>query len=140
MEASVCIEQQGTVEEIINHTIRVRIHREAACGHCSAGSMCNLFEVSERIIETEDNGLALKAGDQVEVTISRRLGNKAVYLGYLLPFLLLMTVLIISNALGLKEWLSGILSLSILVPYYVFLYLFRNRLRRSFSFTIRKKV
>ena len=75
----------------------------------------------------------------VGITITRNMGNKAVILGYLLPFMLLITLLITVNALGFKEWLSGLVSIASLVPYYLLLYLFRNRLRKSFTFTIRKK-
>jgi sigma-E factor negative regulatory protein RseC len=139
MEASVCIAQKGTVEEIVNHTIRVRIQRESACGHCNARSMCNLSDISERIIEAYDNGLDLKIGDFVEITITRSMGHKAVLLGYLLPFLLVITILILLNALKLQEWLSGLISLGMLIPYYMFLYLLRDRLKKSFTFTLSKK-
>jgi len=139
METSVCVEQKGTVEEILNHRIRVRIHRDSACGHCHASGMCNLSDNAERILETGDNTLNLSPGDQVGISITRSMGNKAVILGYLLPFMLLITTLITLNALGFKEWLSGLLSMASLVPYYLLLYLFRNRLRKSFTFTIRTK-
>jgi positive regulator of sigma E activity len=138
MEASVCIEQKGTVEEIIDHRVRVRIHRDSACGHCNASGICNLSDVSERVIDTSDNTFNLKTGDIVGITITRNMGNKAVLLGYLLPFLLLITVLIAFNALGVKEWISGFVSLATLVPYYMILYLLRDRLRKSFTFTVRK--
>jgi sigma-E factor negative regulatory protein RseC len=139
MGASVCIAQKGIVEEIVDHTIRVRIQRESACGHCNARSMCNLSDISDRIIETHDNGLDLKIGDFVEIAITRSMGHKAVLLGYLLPFLLVITILILLNALRLQEWLSGLISLGMLVPYYMFLYLLRDRLKKSFTFTLSKK-
>ena len=139
MEASVCIEQKGTVEEICNHKVRVRIHQESACGHCNARGMCNLSDSSGRIIETNDNSLNLKIGDVVDITMSRSMGNKAVFLGYLIPFLLLISVLIFLNAFGLEEWLSGLISLAVLIPYYMFLYLFRDRLSKAITFSISKK-
>jgi sigma-E factor negative regulatory protein RseC len=139
MQASVCIEQKGTVEAIINHTVRVRIHRESACGQCHANNLCSLFEMSERVIEADDQGLELTTGDSVEVVILRSMGNKAVLLGYLLPFLILISVLILTKILGAREWLSGMISLGALVPYYSCLYMLRDKLRRSFTFTLRKK-
>jgi sigma-E factor negative regulatory protein RseC len=48
-------------------------------------------------------------------------------------------VLILLNSLGMKEWLSGLISLAALIPYYFILYLYRDRLRKSFAFTVRKK-
>ncbi len=140
MDTFACVAQKGTVEEVIDHRITVRIHREAACGHCNASNICNLAEIGERIIEARDEKTDFRIGDHVEVTISRSMGNNAVLLGYLLPFLVLISVLILLNALGLQEWLSGLISLGMLVPYYFMLYVFREKLKKKFTFTIRKTV
>jgi sigma-E factor negative regulatory protein RseC len=140
MDTFGCVAQKGTVEEVIDHRITVRIHREAVCGHCSASNICNLAGIGERIIETRDDRNDFRIGDRVDVTISRSMGNNAVVLGYLLPFLVLISALILLNALGLQEWLSGLISLGMLVPYYLILYVFREKLKRKFTFTIRKTV
>lgn len=139
MEASVCIEQEGIVEEITGHRIRVRLRRDSACGQCGAHALCNLSDVSERIIESTDDTQNLKAGDVVGVAISRNMGNKAVFLGYLIPFLLLLSVLITLNSMGFEELLSGLISLAALIPYYLLIYLLRDRLKNSFHFSVRKK-
>ncbi len=138
MEVSACVAQKGTVEEIIDHRITVRILREAACGHCNASSFCNLSEIGERVIEASDDGTDFRIGEHVEVAVSRSMGNKAVILGYLLPFVLLISVLILLNALGLQEWMSGLISLGMLVPYYFVLYVFREKLKKKFTFKISK--
>jgi len=138
MDASVCIEQKGTVEEISSHNIRVRTHREASCGHCNARGMCYLGDGTERIVEIGDFAADLKIGDTVGITISRSMGNKAIFLGYLIPFLLLLGTLIAVDQLGAEEWLTGLLSLGILVPYFIILYFLRNRLRKTFVLSARK--
>jgi sigma-E factor negative regulatory protein RseC len=138
MEASVCIQQKGTVEEFTGHNIRVKIHREASCGHCGAKGLCYIGEGTERIVEISDFSPGLKTGDTVGISISRSMGNKAVVLAYLVPFILLMTTLIVLNFSGVREWLSGLLALFGLVPYYILLYLFRNRLRKTFMLSARK--
>lgn len=139
MEASVCIEQEGIVEEITGHRIRVKLRRDSACGQCGAHALCDLSDISERIIESTDNIVNLKTGDVVGVAITRNMGNKAVFLGYLIPFILLLSVLITLNSLGFNELLSGLVSLFILIPYYLLIYLLRDRLKNSFHFTVRKK-
>ncbi len=139
MEASVCIEQEGIVEEITDHGIRVRLHRDSACGQCSAHALCNLSDISERIIESTDDTMNLKTGDVVGVAISRNMGNKAVILGYLVPFLLLLSVLITLSSLGFNELLSGLVSVAVLIPYYLLIYILRDRLKNSFHFSVRKK-
>lgn len=138
MEASVCIAQKGIVEEVTGHNIRVKIHRESACGNCSAQSICNLTGISERTIEIHDHDLHLKNGDFVDIVISQRMGNRAVFLGYMLPFLLLVSALILFNSLGMKELATGLSSLGILIPYYLILYAFRNKLIKIFAFTVSK--
>jgi sigma-E factor negative regulatory protein RseC len=139
MEASVCIEQEGIVEEIAGQRIRVKLRRDSACGQCSAHALCNLSDVSGRIIEATDGSTNLKTGDVVGVAITRSMGNKAVIVGYLVPFVLLLSVLITLNSLGFNELLSGLFSISILIPYYLLIYLLRDRLKNSFYFTVRKK-
>lgn len=118
MDTFACVAQKGTVEEVIDHRITVRIHREAACGHCNASKICNLADTEERFLEISNDEADFRIGDHVEVSVSRSMGNKAVFLGYLLPFLVLISVLILLNELGLPEWLSGLTSLGTLVPYY----------------------
>jgi sigma-E factor negative regulatory protein RseC len=138
MEASGCVAQKGTVEEISDNGIMVRVHRESSCGHCSAQSLCNLSGSGEKIIETGSNQQKFIVGETVEVVITRGMGNKAVFLGYFLPFLLVVVFLLLFQAVHLPEWMSGLLSLGMLLPYYGLLYLFRDRLNKSFNFTIRK--
>jgi positive regulator of sigma E activity len=140
MEASVCKEQTGTVEGSSGRTIQVRIHREASCGHCSAQSMCFLGETTERIIDISDFNSDIKPGDVVDVNISTGMGNKAILLGYLIPFIILITSLLAFTGMGAKDWIAGLSALLALVPYYIVLYLFRNRLKRVFIFSARKKV
>lgn len=139
MESSVCVEQSGTVEQISDHNIRVKVHREAACGDCNAKGICFLGEGSEREFEISRFTPGLKPGDKVDVIISQSMGNKAVFLGYLVPFIILISSLIILNTIGVSELLTGIISLCTIAPYYFLLYLFRNRLRKTFTLSARKK-
>lgn len=139
MDASVCIEQTGTVEEITGHTIRVKTLREASCGQCSANGLCYLGESPERIVEISNFTPDIKVGDTVGIVISRSMGNKAIFLAYLVPFLLLISVLILLNQLGSPDWLAGTMAISVLIPYYFILHLFKNRLQKSFSLSARKK-
>jgi sigma-E factor negative regulatory protein RseC len=79
---------------------------------------------------------SFKSGQQVNVMMKQSLGNFAVFLGYILPFLVLLLTLIISISVGLGEGVAGLLALGILVPYYFVLYRLRNRLGRKFSFQL----
>jgi hypothetical protein len=49
-----------------------------------------------------------------------------------------LTALLIITAAGCSELVAGLLSLSVLVPYYILLKIFRGRLDRRFSFSLQK--
>lgn len=138
MNTSVCFEQKGIIESVNNNRITVRIDRGSACGHCSAQGLCNLAESTERIIEVNNSTQLFSIGEWVQVTMSRSMGNKAILLGYFIPFVLFISTLLILSAYGLPEWITGLVSLLILIPYFIILYIFRERLRRTFSFSIHK--
>jgi sigma-E factor negative regulatory protein RseC len=138
MNSAVCIEQKGIVESVNNQRIVVRIDRGSACGHCSANGICNMAESTERVIELKDSTQTFAVGEWVGITISRSMGNKAVILGYLIPFVLLISSLLIFTAFKLSEWIVGVSSLLTLVPYFIILSLFRERLRKTFTFSIHK--
>jgi len=133
-----CIEQQGTVEEISGNRVLVRIRQISGCGLCHAKGFCSVTEMKDKIIEASYYSPDLTEGDTVYVSMSRSLGNKAVILGYLIPFLLLLSVLLIMDSPRIKEWVTGIAALSILIPYYLSLFIFRSRLRKTFTFTLSK--
>ena len=77
-----------------------------------------------------------REGQEVVVAMKKSLGGKAVFLGYLLPFLLLIGVLITVLTLSGDEGIAGLSAIGILIPYYLVLYLLRDRLKKTFSFSI----
>jgi positive regulator of sigma E activity len=128
---------QGTVVKTNEGIVYVKIQAVSACASCQAKSMCNLNEVQEKIIEVYQSGPAKhKPGDLVTVAMKRSMGNKALLLGYLLPFLVVMVTLFVFSYLTGSELQAGILSLVILIPYYMLLYHFRDKLKNTFSFEI----
>jgi len=92
--------------------------------------------MSEKVIEVKnDHKSVLKPGDRVDLVMTRSMGNKAVILGYFLPFVFVLVTLLILSAF-LNELWAGLLSLSVLVPYYIILSLFKDCLSRTFEFKI----
>jgi positive regulator of sigma E activity len=128
---------QGTVVKTSEGIVYVKIQAVSACASCQAKSMCNLNEVQDKIIEVYQPGPARhKPGDVVTVVMKRSMGNKALLLGYLLPFLIVMITLFLFSYLTGSELQAGILSLVILIPYYMTLHFFREKLKNTFSFEI----
>ena len=71
--------------------------------------------------------------------LKNRMGYSSVIWAYVLPLVLLMVVLLGSNALGASEGLSALLSIVSIVIYYVVLYIMRRRFDRMIEFTIIKE-
>jgi len=125
----------GIVMQISGHIAEVMILAKSACSSCQVKGACNMSEMEEKRVfvelPAEHN---FKSGQQVNVMMKHSLGNLAVFLGYILPFLVLLLTLIVSISVGLGEGIAGLLSLGVLIPYYFVLYRLRNRLGRKFSF------
>lgn len=131
-----CILKSGIVEDINGKYIRVRIQNFSACAGCHSKDSCASFEKGERVVDVEnDLSRTVKVGDRVDVQMIESSGWIAVLLGYVLPFILLIATLIIVNYY-LGEVLAAALSLGVLVPYYLLLYAFRNKMRKYFKFTL----
>lgn len=127
----------GTIESIDGEKVFVRILSQSACSTCHAKGACSVSEIEEKIIEVEDHRtVSWKPGQQVMVMMEQSLGMKAVFLGYLLPLIVLVASVIIFLSILNNEGLAALLSLLMLVPYYLVLYFFRERLKKKFSFRI----
>ncbi len=140
MSSQASIKHKGTVREVSGSQVRVKIDPKTACGSCQAKSSCSLAEMEEKIIDVKETKEKFSVGEEVEVTLSQTLGFKALFYGYILPFIVVVTVLITLIAVTGNEALSGITALLFLVPYYATLHFFRDKLKKEFSFTINKPV
>jgi sigma-E factor negative regulatory protein RseC len=57
-------------------------------------------------------------------------------LAYLIPIVLLLAVLFVCLGLGMNEGLAALISIVALVPYYIVLYLKRDKLKQKFEYNI----
>ena len=127
----------GIVMQISGHIAEVMILAKSACSSCQVKGACNMAEMEEKRVFVElPPEHSFKSGQQVNVMMKQSMGNFAVFLGYILPFLILLLTLIVSISVGLGEGVVGLLALGILVPYYFVLYRLRSRLSRKFSFQL----
>ena len=154
------IKHTGTIIAIEGETVRVKIEQSSACSACQAKAMCTSTDKKEKIIEvamrqtaalTEDRPAApdrrqnpeprtenLKIGDTVEVIIKQRMGWKAVVIAYIVPLIVLVGTLAVLDMRMESEALAGVIALGVTGVYFIVLRLFRNKLQREFSFSIRK--
>lgn len=129
---------RGVVESIVGERVRVRFVAHSACSGCHAKGVCNLSEVENKFVEVPQRNLDLTVGEEVDILLERNLGLRAVLFGYVIPLILLLLALILVYEFTEREGAAAIAGIAILIPYYLLLYLLRNRLSRSFHFVIRK--
>jgi len=125
----------GIVHHIDNQSIHVLIIAKSACSACHSQAMCSMTEMKEKIIVIKKaNPTKYKIGDQVEVFMDQSMGTKAVLLGYMLPFIFMMTTMLITFNYSNNEAITGLFTIGILIVYYLILYAFRNQISKRFSF------
>jgi len=135
--ASGSIIHPGIIESIHGDKVSVRILARSACSSCHAKGACTVADIEEKIIEADlEPSVRWKPGDQVMVRMEESLGRKAVLMGYGLPLVVLVGSIIVFLSLLNHEGLAALLSILMLVPYYLILYLFRKRLQKEFRFRI----
>lgn len=80
------------------------------------------------------------AGQEVTVWASGNVANKALMLGFVMPFLLLIGVLIAVLYLSGSEGLAALAALGSLVPYYLLLWWRRDSIRQQISFHLEESL
>ena len=134
------ISHSGVVERIEGDCIKVRIVQTSACAACKVASHCNAAESKVKIVDVFGcDTTNYSTGQEVMVWASRDVANRALLLGFGVPFLLLVCVLLIALRLTANEGLAALWALGSLVPYYFALWLLRNRIQRGISFQIEEK-
>ena len=131
------ISHEGVVTKITDDELEIKILAQSACAACHAKSACGMGEQAEKILTVpRPKGKDFAINQKVNVRMAIGQGNKAAVLAYLIPILLLLAVLFACLGLHVKEGLAALISIVALVPYYIVLYLRRDKLRKQFDYTI----
>lgn len=80
------------------------------------------------------NTASYTTGQEVVVSTTGSVAKRALLLGFGVPFLALVGVLVIVLKITGNEGLSALCGLAALIPYYIILYLCRDRIRRQLTF------
>lgn len=133
------IKHAGVVDGVEGECVRVRILQSSACSACKVAAHCNASETKEKIIDVMDADAShYQKGDQVMVVADTAVGFRASLYGYLLPLVLMVVTLVGVLAATHSEGWAALSALGILIPYYVLLFLMRNKLRNRLSFTLER--
>ena len=118
----------------------VRILQTSACAACKVAGHCNASEAKEKLVDVRCSDVAAyQTGQQVVVSASRDVANRALLLGFGVPFFLLVVVLIVALRLTGNEGVAALSALGALVPYYLLLWLLRDSIGRQVTFQIEPK-
>tara|TARA_R110002050_G_scaffold94765_2_gene197236 strand:- start:93244 stop:93672 length:429 start_codon:yes stop_codon:yes gene_type:complete len=127
----------GVVSKIGDESVVVSLEQNIHCESCRAKAACGISESNTKEIEIVNPDDSFKINEHVHVVLKKALGFKAVFWAYVFPFILMFFTLIIASVY-LKEWMAGILSLFILIPYYLTLYFLKSTLKSAFKISILK--
>ncbi len=139
IQTSRYIEHAGVVRHTQNDHVTVSIVSQSACAACHAKGQCSVLDQKEKTVDVTIPNHNYQVGEEVNVLMIRSQGFKALFLGYILPFLVLMVTLLLVTEITGKEGLAGLMALGILLPYYLVLFLTRDNIKKSFSFVIQKR-
>lgn len=138
MSVDTAIEHTGIIDRIDDKSIFVRFTSYSACAACHARSQCSASELEDKIVEIKNSQENFRVGDSVIVILPTTQAYGALLTGYVYPFLLLFLALIVFSVFGIKELYAGLISLSLLIPYYLFIKYFNKNSIKTFQFSLRK--
>lgn len=133
------IEHTGIIDSIQDHRFRILITQQSACSECDVKGACTISGQQEKIVEVESFDSSFKVGEKVLLVGKNTFGLLAVFLAFVIPFILIFITLVSLQSLVSNEIISGGIALFILIPYYLILSLFNKKLKTKFNFEIKKE-
>jgi len=131
------IDHDGVVEDIKGNNLMVRIVTRSACASCQVKNLCNPSEMQEKVFEVPvSDPENFSNGDRVKMAITEGRGILAVFLGYIIPLILLLTGIIVATSIGCNELVSAGVAFGLMGLYYMVLYFTRKKTMTSFSFKV----
>ncbi|MCL2416810.1 MAG: SoxR reducing system RseC family protein [Bacteroidales bacterium] len=123
----------GTVVEIDKNLVFVEIISLSACASCKSKNMCSMSESKEKVIEVAaSNPENYAVGQSVNIVMKESLGLKAVFLAYVMPFIVCMIVLFGLSFVFENELIYGVGAILAAALYYFTLKQFSDKLSKEF--------
>ena len=132
------ITHSGRITSISPSGISVEFISESACSACHAKGLC---PVGEGVRKTSEVPFVpgFETGEEVLVCLRSSMGHKAVWLAYMIPLALLVAVLLVLLGAGVSEPVSALCAIALVGVYYLVIRLFSDKLKKEYSFYIKKK-
>ena len=134
------IKHRGRVEKVEGSHVVVRIVQTSACSACSIKGHCNASESKEKLIDVFEVNASYQIGEEVVLLGTTSMGMQAVLLAFGVPLVILIVALGITMHLTEGDALiSSLVGLLSIVPYYFAIHFNKDKLKKTFSFTIEKQ-
>lgn len=131
------IEHEGRIVSVGREAVQVEMVQTSACAACHAKGACGASERKDHVVEALTEGKHFEVGQQVLLYGTKGMGFWSVMWAYVIPSALILLVIILATLFGMDELHGGLLGLGVLIPYYLVLYLFRDKLRYKLRFFVR---
>lgn len=119
-----------------NGTAEVEILVSDSCSGCQAKSVCSAGKSETKVI-TAKCDTSLLPGDMVRVEMPLSQGFQALLIGYIVPFIVLISAFIAASVAGAGELVSALLSFAAIGCWYLAVWLLRGRINEKFEFKIK---
>ena len=133
------IEHQGTIDNINGNQYTIRITQSSACSECHAKGACMAADTKVKMVDVVNTSGQFKLHERVLLLGKTSIGYKAVLWAFVIPLILLISVIIASTSIWqVNELQAALLALVSLVPYYALLYIIRHKMGEKLAFSIKK--
>ena len=133
------IEHEGIIEQVKGGSLIIRILQQSACITCNAKDFCAASESKEKLVKITNFKGTYQINEKVIVTGSESIGHQAVMWAYIIPFFIMLLAAILTITVwNLPEVQSALIAILSLIPYYIFVFLIKNKLTKKFNFSVKK--
>lgn len=127
----------GVISKISRGSVVVSLDKNLHCESCRAKGACGVADSASKEVEVAHPGGRFTLYEPVEVILRKHSGHKAVFWAYVFPFILMLGTLLAASSL-LPEWVAGLLSLLVLIPYYLLLRGLKDYFRKTLAITLKR--
>ncbi len=126
----------GTIKTIVDQVAHVVIDDNMDCAACSIKGSCNVMNSNKDILKINVDKTGFKIGEKVEIIMSSQMAFLALFWAYIFPFIILiLSVIVFTNYAD--EGIAGLISILILIIYYLILFLYRKYFNKRFNLKIK---
>lgn len=132
------VRHNGVIAAIDSNRVKVDIVQTSACASCKIANRCSASEMKVKTIDVYDvvNPNKFHVGQEVIVCASMNMAKQALFLGFVIPLVILIMSVVLIYKFTHNEANSAIFGLVSLIPYYTVIYMFKDKLKQQLRFWI----